>query len=81
MTEIRCVRCGQERPGVAAPPFRNELGERIQREICQPCWGEWLFRQTQLINHHGLDVRESATREFLLKNLKVFLFGEEMPAG
>ncbi|MGH7544940.1 MAG: oxidative damage protection protein [Gemmatimonadota bacterium] len=81
MTEIHCVRCGQERPGVAAPPFRNELGERVQREICQGCWSEWLFRQTQLINHYGLDVRESAAREFLLKNLRAFLFGEEMPAG
>lgn len=81
MTEIQCVRCGQTRAPVATPPFRNELGARIQREICQVCWGEWLFRQTQLINHHGLDVRENAAREFLLKNLRAFLFAEESSAG
>lgn len=76
MSEIRCVRCGQERPAVAAPPFRDELGQRLQNEICEVCWREWLFRQTQLINHYGLDVRQPPAREFLLKNLRVFLFGE-----
>jgi Fe-S cluster biosynthesis and repair protein YggX len=81
MTEIQCVRCGQSRGAVAVLPFRNELGERIQREICQVCWGEWLFRQTQLINHHGLDVRENAAREFLLRNLRAFLFGEAPSTG
>ena len=73
---VQCVRCGEERPGVATPPFRNELGQRIQSEICEVCWQEWLFRQTQLINHYGLDVRQAPAREFLLKNLKAFLFDE-----
>lgn len=76
MPPIRCVRCRQERPGVAVPPFRNDLGARIQREICEVCWGQWLQRQTQLINHYGLNVRETSARELLLANLREFLFGE-----
>ena len=29
MTDVTCVRCKQTRERVAAPPFRNEFGDRI----------------------------------------------------
>ncbi len=76
MPEIQCVRCGRAGSAVPAPPFRSELGTRIQEEICEACWGEWLQRQTQLINHYALDVRQLQAREFLLTSLREFLFGE-----
>lgn len=76
MAEITCVRCGLTREPVARQPFRNELGERITREICAVCWQEWLAYQTALINHYGLDVREPEAREFLTRNLEAFLFSE-----
>ncbi|MBI4512556.1 MAG: oxidative damage protection protein [Gemmatimonadetes bacterium] len=79
MADVRCVRCQEEREGLTMPPFRSELGARIEREICQVCWSEWLRHQTQLINHYRLDVREASTREFLLKNLRAYLFGETPP--
>lgn len=75
MSEINCVRCGQTEPQIERPPFRNELGERIHREICQRCWDQWLRYQTALINHYGLDVREKSAREFLTANMEAFLFG------
>lgn len=75
MTEIRCVRCGETRAALERAPFRNETGERIQAQICQVCWKEWLAYQTALINHYGLDVRERDARDFLLKNMNAWLFG------
>ncbi len=76
MTDVECSRCGQERPRLEAQPFRDELGERIQRTICQVCWDEWLKRQMQLINHYALDVRTAEARDFLRRNVEAFLFGE-----
>ncbi len=76
MSEVTCKRCGNERAGLDAPPFRDELGARIQRSICQVCWDEWLKRQMQLINHYALDVRQPEAREFLRRNVEAFLFGE-----
>lgn len=74
---IQCVRCGREdAPALPSPPFRNELGERIRREICRTCWEEWKQRQMLLINHYGLNLQEAEAREFLLVNLRSFLFGE-----
>ncbi len=63
-------------PAMAAPPFRSGLGERIQREICDRCWKDWLQHQTLLINHFGLDPRKREAREFLYGQVKAVLFGE-----
>ena len=75
MTDIRCVRCGEQRAPIDSPPFRDELGERIHQNICQVCWDEWLQRQMQLINHDALDVRTPEARDFLRRNVEAFLFG------
>ena len=55
-------------------PFQNELGKRAFDEICASCWAEWLKTQQQLINHYGLNVREQKSKEFLFKQMEVFLF-------
>jgi Fe-S cluster biosynthesis and repair protein YggX len=74
MEEIECTRCGKTGEALAKPPLRTDLGERIQASICRVCWGEWLGYQQALINHYGLDVRESGAREFLVQNMEAFLF-------
>lgn len=76
MSTISCARCGQDRPQLAAPPFKDELGARIHQEICSVCWSEWLQRQMQLINHYALDVRTDQARDFLRRNVEAFLFRE-----
>ena len=73
---IKCVRCGETRPALPRPPFRNEIGERIHAEICPPCWAEWLQHQTALINHHGLDPRDASAREFLYAQIDAVLFND-----
>jgi Fe-S cluster biosynthesis and repair protein YggX len=75
MPDIQCVRCGQERAQLPFAPFNNDLGKRIQAEICQTCWGEWLRQQTMLINHYGLNVRDPEAKRFLTENTEKFLFG------
>ena len=61
---------------MGAPPFPDELGERIAASICSACWEEWKRRQMVIINHYGLNVRDPKARAFLVTNLKSFLFGE-----
>jgi Fe-S cluster biosynthesis and repair protein YggX len=73
---IKCVHCGEKRPAIAFAPFPNELGQRIAAEICQPCWSGWLQKQSQIINHYGLDLTNPDAQNFLFDNIKGFLFGE-----
>ena len=75
MADVTCTRCGQTRPGLAFAPFNNDLGKRIHASICQDCWNTWLGRQTALINHYGLNLRDPEARQLLLKNTEEFLFG------
>jgi Fe-S cluster biosynthesis and repair protein YggX len=74
---MQCVRCGKpDREPILRSPFPNELGARLVSEICAECWQEWKQRQMLLINHYGLNVRKPQAREFLVSNLRSFLFGE-----
>jgi Fe-S cluster biosynthesis and repair protein YggX len=73
---IKCTHCGEKRPGLAFAPFPNELGQRIAAEICQPCWSGWLQKQTQIINHYGLDLTNPDAQNFLFDNIKGYLFGD-----
>lgn len=74
MTEVKCVRCGQTRPGFERAPFPGALGAKIVESVCQDCWGLWLKQQTMLINHYGLNVMDPQARSFLTKNMDAFFF-------
>lgn len=75
MADITCVRCDKEGAPLPYAPFRTELGQRIHSEICQTCWAEWLRHQTMLINHYGLNLRDSEAKEFLTGQMERFLYG------
>lgn len=70
---IECRRCGEDAPRLEKAPFRTELGERIQAEICQNCWKDWLEHQTLLINHYGLDPRDPKAKKFLYEQIEEVL--------
>lgn len=71
---LQCRKCQKEAAALAKPPFRNDLGERIAREICAGCWQDWLKHQTLLINHYGLDPRDPRAKEFLYAQIEQVLF-------
>ncbi len=76
MSTIACVRCGQQRVQLAAPPLPGDLGGRIYDSICQECWQEWLRYQTAIINHYALDLREAEARQLLTAETEKYLFGQ-----
>lgn len=75
--DFRCARCeSPEGPPLGNPPFRNEIGQRVAREICRGCFEDWKQRQMLLINHYALNLRDRKARQFLMENMEAFLFGE-----
>ena len=79
MATVQCVRCKKAGEQQAFKPFPNALGERLYASVCKSCWGEWLRTQQQLINHYALIPHQPQAKEFLLKNLEQFCFGEGAP--
>ena len=73
MSMVHCAKCGQDREGLGAPPFGGEMGRNVQAQVCGICWGEWLGRQTMIINEYRLNVVDPKAQESLLSEMKTFL--------
>lgn len=83
MSETRMVKCrklGRELPGLARPPYKNELGKRIYEEISKEAWDEWLKYSVRYVNTYfgpgRLDIASKEGQEFLFKQAAIF-FGFE----
>jgi Fe-S cluster biosynthesis and repair protein YggX len=76
VSKVECQRCAESKPALPRAPFKNDIGQRVLSHICQDCWKEWLTHQTVLINHYGLDPRDSKSREFLYEQIQAVLLGE-----
>lgn len=73
---VFCKKLATEELGLDHPPFPGELGKEIYQHISKPAWQMWLSHQTMLINEYHLNMLEPQAREFLVVEMKKFLFGE-----
>ncbi len=80
---VMCAKLGRELPGLEAPPFPGELGQRIYDNISADAYQLWTQHATILINHYGLHPADPDTRKMLRKEMEEFFFGENarMPEG
>jgi Fe-S cluster biosynthesis and repair protein YggX len=80
---VNCVKLGREAPGLEAPPFPGELGQRIYNEVSAEGYSLWSQHATIMINHYGLHPSDPETRKMLRKEMEEFFFGAEaaLPEG
>lgn len=79
---VECVKLNRLLPGLDAPPFPGELGERIYNEVSAQAYDMWQEYSTLIINHNGLSLGNPQHRDFLMEQMEEYLFGgarEEMP--
>jgi len=72
---VKCVKLGQELPGIAYKPFNNDLGQRIYENISQQAWMLWLEFSTRVVNEFRLDVSSAEGQKLLLEQAEQFFFG------
>ena len=80
---IDCAKLKKKAEGLENQPYPGELGKRIYAEISQEAWQMWLAHQTMLINEYRLSMLDPKAREFLAREMELFLFesGGQKPAG
>ena len=80
---VQCVKLGRELPGLEAPPFPGDLGQRIYDNVSAEGYALWQPHMTILINHYGLNPADPDTRRILRDQMEEFFFGEDarMPEG
>lgn len=80
---VMCVKLGRELPGLPAPPFPGELGQRIFENVSAEGYALWQPHMTIMINHYGLNPADPETRRMLRQQMEEFFFGADaaMPEG
>ena len=72
-SNVPCVRCEQEKPGLESAPMGGPMGQRVLEGVCADCWGEWRETSAQMINHYGLVLGNPQHRAQLREIMREFL--------
>ena len=73
----------READGLEFLPYPGELGKKIYARISKEAWQLWLKHQTMLVNENRLNLADQRARQYLARQMELFLFGEggDQPAG
>lgn len=74
--KVKCIKLGEEADGLDFPPVPGELGQKILENVSAKAWQDWLQHQTMLINEYRLSLRDPKAREYLMKELENYFFGD-----
>jgi Fe-S cluster biosynthesis and repair protein YggX len=72
---VKCVKLGQELPGIAYRPFNNELGQRIFDNVSQQAWMQWIEFSKRIVNEYRLDLGSPTGQKLLFEQAEQFFFG------
>jgi len=72
---VHCVKLGRELPGLNAPPYPGELGQRIYEQVSQAAWEMWIDQSILIINHYGLSLADPQAQQLLMEQAEQFFFG------
>jgi len=82
---VFCKVLKQEAPGLDAPPYPGDIGQRIFQDISAEGWKKWLERLTTIINENGLNTADQGSIKVIESHMMGFLFEEgdqgQLPPG
>ncbi|MGP1923926.1 MAG: oxidative damage protection protein [Arsenophonus sp. NEOnobi-MAG3] len=71
---IFCIFLQCEAEGLDFQLFPGEIGKRIYNQISKEAWGQWISKQTMLINKKKLSTMNPEDRKLLEQEMIKFLF-------
>lgn len=76
MTETRlvhCIKLGKELPGLARPPYKNELGKQIYERVSKEAWDTWLRDSVKIVNtYRHFDLATAAGQAFMFEQCAIY---------
>ena len=70
---VQCIKLGRELPGLARPPFPNEMGQLVFDSVSKEAWDLWLQESVRYINTYRVDLSSREGTDFMLKQLRIWL--------
>ena len=80
---VKCVKFQKDLPGLDAPPWPGELGQRIYDNVSVQAWKLWEDRMKMILNEYRLMPWQKEAQEIIAKHMEDFFFGEgaALPPG
>jgi len=75
--KIFCVKFQRQMTGLDEVPFEGHpLGQRIYENVSKEAWKLWLEHMKMIMNEYRLNIDDPKSKEFLLKQMEEYFFGE-----
>jgi Fe-S cluster biosynthesis and repair protein YggX len=80
---VKCIKLGEELPGLKSPPIPNELGKKIYENVSQKAWNEFLEYFKMVINEYRLDLTSPMADQIFEQKIEEYFFSDnlKMPEG
>jgi Fe-S cluster biosynthesis and repair protein YggX len=72
---VKCVKLQKELPGLEAPPWPGEIGQRVYENVSAQAWKMWEDRQKMILNEYRLMPWQKEAQEMLARQMEEFFFG------
>ena len=81
--KVFCQKFQKEMPGLDAPPWPGELGQRVYENISVEAWKMWEERMKMILNEYRLMPWQKEAQQLVTKHMEDFFFGEgaALPPG
>jgi Fe-S cluster biosynthesis and repair protein YggX len=80
---VKCVKFQKEMPGLDAPPWPGDVGQRIYENVSAQGWKLWEERMKMILNEYRLMPWQKEAQELIARQMEDFFFGESaaLPPG
>ena len=73
--KVFCVKFQKEMPGLDAPPWPGEVGQRLYENVSAEAWKLWEERQKMILNEYRLMPWQKEAQQLMAKQMEDFFFG------
>lgn len=80
---VKCIKLGQELPGLDSPPTPTELGKKVYENVSKQAWDEFVEYFKMVINEYRLDLTNPMADQIFEQKMNEYFFKDnpQMPEG
>ena len=80
---VKCIKLGQELPGLTEPPTPSELGKKVFENVSKQAWDEFMEYFKMVINEYRLDLTSPMADQIFEQKIEEYFFSDnlQMPEG
>jgi Fe-S cluster biosynthesis and repair protein YggX len=72
---VKCVKLGQDLPGLDEQPWPGPLGARIYEQVSADAWAQWEERMKMILNEYRLMPWQKDAQDLMARYMEEFFFG------